>query len=168
MFLSHTNSPLSQSAIYLSHSHEGCCSPSRSSGHRARFTGRTGLYRCCLGDTHHLGMRQDSNYGMPCMAVVIKCSSSARCLHRQNNTWLSKWSWLRLAWTKYSYVLTRKHSAFGCSAVCAPCCLARSSATVKGAWAPPRCDCLLCWRPQAKGNEKCMNMRCSDLFGLSL
>lgn len=50
MFLSHTNSSLSRCAIYLSHSHEGCCSPSLSSGHRAQFTGRTGLYRCCLGD----------------------------------------------------------------------------------------------------------------------
>lgn len=55
MFLSHTNSSLSRCAIYLSHSHEGCCSPSLSSGHRARFTGRTDLYRCCLGDTQPLG-----------------------------------------------------------------------------------------------------------------
>lgn len=55
MFLSHTNNSLSRCAIYLSHSHEGCCSPSLSSGHRAQFTGRTGLYRCCLGDTQPHG-----------------------------------------------------------------------------------------------------------------
>lgn len=206
MFLSHTNSPLSRSAIYLSHSHEGCCSPSLSSGHRAQFTGRTGLYKCCLGDIQPLG--SDRNYGMSCMAIVgerewrsffvIKRFTSGLCivtlfwgLQSFSGIWVSGtfvmlheaiepsppytklYRAVKIITVKIGFdkvlVITLKDFTICRLAVWVLCCLARSGATVKGTWAPPCCDYLLCWRPQAKGNgsvwlytaQTCLTCHCS-------
>lgn len=62
MFLSQTNSSLSRCAIYLSRSHEGCCSPSLSSGHRAHSSPGGQAYIDAASVTHYLGMQQSVGF----------------------------------------------------------------------------------------------------------
>ena len=58
MFLSHTNSPLSRSAMYLSHSREGCCSPSLHQGAEHSSLGGQAYIDVVLVIHNHLRMSQ--------------------------------------------------------------------------------------------------------------
>lgn len=137
IFLSQTNSSLSRFAIYLSRSHEGCCSPSLSSGHRAHSSPGGQAYIDAASVTHYLGMLQSVGF---CFVfffspVALTFSDNSKILQVEVHSPSMYKGGI------FSQSVQNSHGK-GTKRCCAFAFFSEAGATEGGMRSPPCCDCL--------------------------